>query len=183
MYKVNKVKARQLFQQGETIYLVPKGQDVELDSELKFIVSKSMGIKFDNVVESYIGIIKDTVKSSRVDYYYESNYYRQLCVWEGTLLGNTTVEEFEKYFKDTFDVRVKFAEEVITQPDLDDNGNPEPETGGRHDLLFYIHQDDISKFAVERLSYGIRWWEAVVSYNNQAYLYSKEILDKYPVRW
>jgi hypothetical protein len=33
------------------------------------------------------------------------------------------------------------------------------------------------------LQVGIRWWEDVVSYNDNSHLYSKEILDKYSVKW
>lgn len=106
------------------------------------------------------------------------NQFKQLCVWPGTMLGDNTVNDFEKFIKETFDVRVKFAEEVIT------NGSKErDEEGGRHDLFFFVHNEDISKFAVKRLAYGIRWWEDVVSYNDGAYLYSQEILDKYSVNW
>jgi hypothetical protein len=71
-----------------------------------------------------------------------------------------------------------FCEEVIT------NGSEERnEEGGRCDILFYIHDEDIRKFALPRLSLGIRWWEDVVKYNDGAYLYSEEILKKYPVTW
>lgn len=109
--------------------------------------------------------------------------FNQLCVWEGTMLGDSSVEDFEKFFKDSMDVTVKFAEEVITNPDRDEYGNPVKDTGGRHDLLFYIADKDVTKFAIARLQMGIKWWEDVVSYNNRAYLYSQEILDKYPVTW
>lgn len=106
------------------------------------------------------------------------NQFTQLCVWQGCVMGDNTPEDFEKYLLAEMDVRVKFAEEVTT------NGSAEKhEEGGRKDLLFFIHADDISKFAVKRLMMGIRWWEDVVSYNDGAYLYSEEILNKYPVTW
>jgi len=107
-----------------------------------------------------------------------NNKYSQLCVWPGTVLGNNTVEDFINFFKNEFDVRIKFAEEVITNGSIERN-----EEGGRHDLFFFVHNEDVGKFAVKRLSYGIRWWEDVVKYNDNAYLYSQEILDKYPVNW
>lgn len=106
------------------------------------------------------------------------NQFTQLCVWPGCVMGDNTPEDFEKYLLEEMDVRVKFAEEVTT------NGSVERhEEGGRKDLLFFIHADDISKFAGRRLMMGIRWWEDVVSYNDGAYLYSEEILNKYPVTW
>jgi len=49
--------------------------------------------------------------------------------------------------------------------------------------LFYILDDDVLRFAETKLALGIRWWEDVVFYNDGAYLYSKEVLEKYPVRW
>lgn len=105
--------------------------------------------------------------------------FNQLCIWPATMLGDSTAEEFEKFFSDEFNgVRVKFAEEVITNGSLERN-----EEGGRHDLLFFVHDDDIAKFAVPRLQFGIRWWEDVVKYNDCFYLYSEEILNKYPVTW
>jgi len=104
--------------------------------------------------------------------------FKQLCVWQGTTLGDATVDEFVNFFKEELNVRVKFAEEVKT------NGSKERgEEGGRHDILFYIHDEDINTFAIKRFSFGIRWWEDVVSYNSGSYLYSEDVLNKYPVLW
>jgi hypothetical protein len=100
----------------------------------------------------------------------------------GTTLDGGSGTEFEDFFKEQ-GFRVKFAEEVITLPDLDSNGNKIPETGGRTDLLFYIHAEEIGKFSIARLQFGIRWWEDVVSYNDNSHLYSQEILDKYKITW
>lgn len=101
----------------------------------------------------------------------------------GCVLGDKKPADFEKFFKDELNVNIKFAEEVKTLPDMDPTGQPVPETDGRNDILFWINDDDISKFAIARLQYGIRWWEDVVKYNNHAAWYSKEILEKYPVKW
>lgn len=107
------------------------------------------------------------------------NKFTQLCVWEGTMLGDKTPQEFEEWLSKQFNgVRFKFAEEVVTL------GSAErKEEGGRHDLLFYVHTDDIGRFAIPRFTLGIRWWEDVVSYNNRAYLYEPEVLARYPVTW
>lgn len=106
------------------------------------------------------------------------NKFKQLCVWPGTLMGDADAKEFESFFQVEFGVRVKFAEEVVTNGSIERN-----EEGGRHDILFYIHEDDIPKFAAPRLSVGIRWWEDVVSYNDNSYLYNEEVLNKYPITW
>jgi hypothetical protein len=37
-----------------------------------------------------------------------------------------------------------------------------PGTGGRNDVVFAVHQDDIKTFAVPRLSIGVRWVEDVL---------------------
>ena len=109
--------------------------------------------------------------------------FKQLCVWPATMLGDSTPQKLIDFFQEEFNTRIQFEQEVVTNPDLDNNGDEIEDTGGRHDLLFYVHSDDVAGFAVPRLSLGIRWWEDVVSYNDNSYLYSKEILDKYPVTW
>lgn len=118
--------------------------------------------------------------------------YQQVCIWPGTLvvetaeMQNMTIEEriasFETFMKEEFGVRVKYLEEVKTNPELKD-GVPVPNTGGRNDLFFAVHNEDIGKFAVPRLRAGIRWYEDVVSYNGHSYLYPQEVLDRYEVRW
>lgn len=78
--------------------------------------------------------------------------FNQLCVWQGCFLGDNSIKEFEDFMKKELNVRIKFCEEMITNGSIERN-----EEGGRHDLLFYIHDDDIRYFTVARLSYGIRW--------------------------
>lgn len=115
------------------------------------------------------------------------NCYNQLCVWQGCLMpeSENPIEVFTEFFKDVLHVRVKFCEQVWTNPNIDENGNPIEGTGGRSDLLFYIHDEDIPKFATKRLEYDIRWWGGDVVFNNKGgYLYSQEVLDKYlPIKW
>lgn len=113
----------------------------------------------------------------------ENNKFTQLCVWQGVVLDGFTIQEFENYMFDNFGARIKYEAEAKTLPDLDDNAHPIPNTGNRNDVFFYVHADDIMKFAVPRLSIGIRWWEDVVKYNDNSYLYPKEFLEKYPATW
>ena len=109
--------------------------------------------------------------------------YTQLCVWPGTVLGDSKPEELESFFLDEMKTRIKFHSEVQTLPDIDENGNPDPETGGRNDLFFYVHTDDVAAFAVPRLQMGIRWWEDVVGYNDNRHLYTEEFLNDNPLTW
>ena len=108
----------------------------------------------------------------------KNDKFNQLCVLEGTLFPEGGVEEFHQFFKDEMGVRVKFENQVKTLPD-----NPEcTKTGGRNDLFFYIHDDDVSKFAVPRLQMGIRWWEDVLG-NGNGKLYDQDVLEAYPNTW
>jgi len=109
--------------------------------------------------------------------------YKQLCVWQGTALGDSPVSELEGFFLEDMGVRIKFHSEVTTLPDLDPSGYPIPDTGGRNDLFFYIHDEDVANFSVPRLKMGIRWWEDVVVYNNNSHLYTEEFLVANPPTW
>jgi hypothetical protein len=113
--------------------------------------------------------------------------FNQLCVWPGVVLedenGSLPHSEFESWMANQFNgVRIKMIEEVKTLPNYDCDGNPVPETGNRNDLFFYVHDEDLTKFAVPRLQAGIRWWEDVLG-NGGGRLYEKSILEKYPKTW
>jgi len=111
------------------------------------------------------------------------NKYTQLCVWPGTIVEDHEIEEFEDWVQDTFDTRIKYHTQIKTKPDIDKNGNIIPDTGERNDLFFYVHTDDIDKFAVKRLQIGIRWWEDVIVYNDNSHLYSEEFIKEHPPTW
>jgi hypothetical protein len=93
-----------------------------------------------------------------------SDEFTQVCVWPGTLVEKGDEKEFEQYFLD-MGFEIKFIEVIFTAPDLE-NGHPVEGTGGRSDVFFYIHNDAISRFAVWRLIYGIRWIEDVLAAAN-----------------
>ena len=92
--------------------------------------------------------------------------YTQVCVFPGLIVDENKIEEFTDQIKEVFDTRVQYLETILTKPDLDDPEN----TGGRSDVFFAVHQDDIAKFAVRRLQYGIRWIEDVLSKANGYHL-------------
>lgn len=96
--------------------------------------------------------------------------YKQICVWQATTLEGSTPAELEEFFMQAFNTRIRFIDEVIT-------------TDEQNDLLFWVHSDDIPHFAVPRLKAGIRWWEDVVVYNDNAGRYSAELLSTYPPTW
>jgi hypothetical protein len=105
--------------------------------------------------------------------------YTQLCIWPATEVGNSLekIEEFTAFMLEHFNARVQYLSEQLTNQDPGDST-----TGGRNDLFFYIHKDDIGHFAMPRLRLGIRWWEDVF-FNNQEYLYSEEFIEANPKTW
>lgn len=111
------------------------------------------------------------------------NKYTQLCVWSGVTLEDNTPLQLEEFFLDEMHTRIKYHTSVNTLPDLNESGDPIPDTGGRTDLFFYVHNDDIAKFAVPRLKIGIRWWEDVIVYNDNAHLYTEEFINNHPAAW
>ena len=102
------------------------------------------------------------------------NKFNQVCVWEAIIVGEEQINEFEEFFKKELNCRVKYIEEVKTLPTPG-----KAKTGGRNDVFFYIHDDDIGKFSIARLSLGIRWWEDVLGNGNMR-LYPQSLLSKYP---
>ena len=105
----------------------------------------------------------------------EEGKYDQLCVWPATTIGEATPEQFEQFILEQFGARVQFMEEVTTLPGMGGEG-------GRKDLFFYVHTDDVGKFAIARLHAGIRWWEDVIG-NNAHIVYPKDVINRYPKTW
>ena len=110
--------------------------------------------------------------------------YTQLCVWPGTLVGADSIKEFEEFMLEAMGARVIYEAEIKTLPDYE-NGQHVPETGGRNDLFFWVHDEDIPTFALKRLPYGIRWWEDVMSNarRNNNVIYAESVIEKYPLTW
>jgi hypothetical protein len=101
--------------------------------------------------------------------------FEQVCVWPGTLVGADSQAEFEAFVLAELGTRVQYLEEVATAPDYK-NGFPVEGTGGRNDVLFAVHNDDIAKFAVPRFQYGMRWLEDVYG-NGSGNLYPERIAE------
>jgi hypothetical protein len=101
-----------------------------------------------------------------------------VCVWAGTTVGDDA-DGFVKFMLKEFSARTVYLEEIETFPDRDSGGRCVEGTGGRTDLFFAVHREDIGKFAVPRLAYGIRWIEDVLSeVNGGAVLYPDRV-DEY----
>ena len=104
--------------------------------------------------------------------------YNQVCVIHGLLLEDGDVKDFEEKIKEVFGTRVQFLETIKTGPDLDLDGELVEGTGGRHDVFFAAHDDDLGKFAVPRLMNGIRWIEDVLAEcNYRSPIYPKRVFN------
>lgn len=101
--------------------------------------------------------------------------YSQLCVWPGTVMGGQSPKDFVDFMMAEFGVRVRFDAEVTTTAPTEDGGF-------RHDLLFYVCDEDIPKFAVKRLCFGIRYWEDVLD-NGNGDVYPEEVIQAHPYMW
>ena len=100
----------------------------------------------------------------------------QVCVWPATFVGND-VAGFEEFMMKEFGVRVQYLEEIATYPDIE-NGEIVDDTGGRNDVFFAVHEDDIAGFAVPRLQVGIRWIEDVLSpHNYKSKIYPERVTE------
>ncbi len=95
--------------------------------------------------------------------------FTQVCVWHGTIVGKNNIDEFVKFGKEQFGARFQYLEEVTTYRD---STGP----GGRNDVLFAVHSEDVPRFSAARLAYGIRWIEDVYA-NGQGNVYDSRIAD------
>lgn len=104
--------------------------------------------------------------------------FKQVCVWPGCSLGTEmTVPQFVELMQEKFGVRVQYLEEILTKPDTV-RGVKVEGTGGRSDLFFAVHSEDVGKFAVPRLMAGIRWIEdALARGNGGARLYPPRVKE------
>jgi hypothetical protein len=144
-----------------------------------FFVKKLVEIFLFQQLLLYLTITKNNYMSNK-------NQFTQLCVWPGTVLegeeGKISPQDFEAWMLENFGARIKYKCEVTTLPDVK-NGRAVPDTGGRNDVFFYVHSDDIGGFAVARLQVGIRWWEDVIKYNDNSALYTEEFVNENPPTW
>lgn len=98
--------------------------------------------------------------------------FTQVCVWPGTLLnsGEADIQDFTDFFLNEMGVRIQYLEQIETNP----TPGQETTTGGRNDVFFALHNDDIDKFVIPKLKLGIRWIEDVY-FNENGYLYPDRI--------
>lgn len=89
------------------------------------------------------------------------DWFQQVCVWEWTVVQpDNTPKDFEDFMLNELWTRVQYLEEVKTWPTIKE-WKKVSWTGGRNDLLFAVHNDDIQTFALKRLNFWMRWIEDV----------------------
>ena len=102
--------------------------------------------------------------------------FRQVCTWPATIVGKDSIQAFEQFMLDELGTRVQYLEEIQTAPDRDADGYAVRDTGGRNDVLFAVHDEDVMKFAIPRLQYGMRWLEDVYG-NGDGALYPERVAE------
>ena len=105
----------------------------------------------------------------------------QVVVWTGTVVGKDKKNEFEEWMAEN-GFNATYLEEFRTLPDLDKDGAPIEDTGGRNDLLFTVSPDNMGKFSVWRLNYSMHWWENYLD-SGAWEIVPPEVLRRYPYTW
>ncbi len=108
--------------------------------------------------------------------------FKQVCVIQGLLLrdenNNDYTDEFIKFVNDKFGVRIQVLEAIVTLPNKDPDGKDVEETGGRYDVFFAVHNEDVGKFTIPRFQLNARWIEDVLAEcNYHSPIYPKRVFD------
>lgn len=93
--------------------------------------------------------------------------YHTLVIWHGTVVQKD--DDIEDFFMETCNSRIKRVGCVTC-------------LNGRIDFAFFVHDDDVTKFAVQRFKLGNdtpRWWEDIY-FNDQQDQFPDEFLKCYP---
>jgi hypothetical protein len=108
--------------------------------------------------------------------------YTVLAVWPSIVVQKDDLDSVQEFMANMGCKHpVKIVGCVETLPDWHEREAEEPETGGRIDLAFYFHDEDIYRVAVRRLQHGIRWWEDVVSNDVEHALNKGMIYEEYSI--
>ena len=102
-----------------------------------------------------------------------------LTLWPGTRVRKVDIKNIHLFFDKTFDIEVTPVGCVTTLPDVDHSGVNIEGTGGRHDFFFFVNLVDVTKFAIKRFQFGMRWWSDVY-FNEGEHIYPPEFLKAYP---
>ena len=102
--------------------------------------------------------------------------YKTTVIWQNVDFDIKTLHIFKNLFKKEFELEhdIKWIGVLIT------NKTPNvPNTGGRHDAAFLVHNNDLSKISnMHRIKLGFSWWEDVV-FNGGLSLYPLNFRKNY----
>lgn len=94
----------------------------------------------------------------------EDGKYDVLTCWPQIVMQDDDHDDVQNFFAN---MGCKHPVHIVgcirTLPDYEERHKEKPLSGGRCDLFFYFHTDDIWRVAVRRLMHGIIWWEDIVS--------------------
>lgn len=102
--------------------------------------------------------------------------YKQLCLIRGLKLDFNQIESFEKTILKKIGVRIKYRAQIEVYPD------PRKDEI-RNDLFFYVHEDDIIKFSIEKIFIGAKWWEDVCHTDDAKMIYPEKFIESHPPMW
>lgn len=106
--------------------------------------------------------------------------YAQMCVKAGLPMTQSMFGAFQRTMNRLFDLSHEFIPVGVVET-LPTPG--QPETGGRPDFCFLVHDEDMEKLGTPlRLELGIRWWEDVLL-NGGDQIYPEDFLAAYPPSW
>lgn len=106
----------------------------------------------------------------------DASAYKQVCVWHYRILDNGGERNFERYFKETAGLRVKYLETILTKHDKDVNGKIILEKGGQYDIFFAVHSGDLKQCALKKVDMDFRYFEDVML-NGGRYMYPEDIMN------
>ena len=102
-----------------------------------------------------------------------------LTLWPGAVVRDSDLNGIHAFFQKEFDIQITPVGCVETLPDSDEHGESIEGTGGRVDFFFFVNAKDMSKFAIPRFKFGMRWWEDIY-FNNGEDIYPIEFCLAYP---
>lgn len=88
--------------------------------------------------------------------------FNQVLIWPGTHLEGR-IESFVQFVKEEFDARIQYLETYETSPVRSFNGSPIEWTGGRQDIVFALHKEDLGKFTLKWRSHGVQEIEFIMN--------------------
>lgn len=102
--------------------------------------------------------------------------FSQVVQWPGTVVQSHEHDDFIAFIDEQFNgTRAQFIGCFKTLPSRHENGVIEEGTGGRIDAYFAVHEDDIGKFAVARLAFGMRWVDDAIANEGSYSIYPPEV--------